>query len=101
MRDAWWNRLNSICGIWHNCELKLERAHFALLPYKHMGKLLTSRIFIKSAIDQTSLKLGVMITWVNSNTLKMFTAIATSLDSFDFLFMAMFVWLELSCYESH
>ena len=30
------------------------------------GKLLTSRIFIKSAIDQTSLKVGVMITWVNS-----------------------------------
>ena len=49
-----------------------------------MGKLLTSRIFIKSGIDQTSLKLGVMITWVNSNTLKMFIAIATSLDSLDF-----------------
>ena len=34
--------------------------------YERMGKLLTSRIFIKSEVDQTNLKLGVMITWVNS-----------------------------------
>ena len=42
-----------------------------------------SKIFIKSAIDQTNLKLGVMITWVNSNTLKMFTAIAICLEGTD------------------
>ena len=47
-----------------------------------MGKLLTSRNFIKSAMDQTNLKLGVMITWVNSR--KTFIAIATSLDGIVF-----------------
>ena len=36
------------CDIWENR---------SLLPCKHMGKLLTSKIFIKSAIDQTNLKL--------------------------------------------
>ena len=50
-----------------------------ILPYKHMGKKLTSRIFYK--MDQTNLKLGVMITWVNSKT---FIAISTSLDGIDF-----------------
>ena len=49
-----------------------------------MGKLLTSRIFIKSAIGQTSLKLGVMITWVNSIILKTFIAIATCLEGTDY-----------------
>ena len=63
-----------------------SRAKCALPQYEHMGKLLTSEIFIKSAIDQTSLKLGVMITWVNSIILKKktFIAIATSLDGLDF-----------------
>ena len=28
--------------------------------------LLSSKIFIESEVDQTNLKLGVMITWVNS-----------------------------------
>ena len=30
-----------------------------------MGNLLCSRIFIKSAVDPTNVKFGVMITWVN------------------------------------
>ena len=30
-----------------------------------MGNLLCSRIFIKSAVDSTNVKFGVMITWVN------------------------------------
>ena len=51
-----------------------------------MGKLLTFRIFIKSVTDQTNLKLGVMITWVNSIIKKKnIIAIATCLDDIDFL----------------
>ena len=33
--------------------------------YKPMGNLLCSRIFIKSAVDPTNVKFGVMITRVN------------------------------------
>ena len=51
---------------------------------KPMGKPLTSKIFIKSAIDQTNLKsnnlkLGVVITWIIS-----IVAIATCLKEADF-----------------
>ena len=38
----------------------------AFLPqYKPMSNLLTSRIFIKSAVDQMNLKLGMVITRIN------------------------------------
>ena len=46
---------------------------------KPMGKPLTSKIFIKSAIDQTNLKLGVVITWIIS-----IVTIATCLKEADF-----------------
>ena len=32
---------------------------------KPMGNSLTSKIFIKSAVNPTNLKFGVIITWVN------------------------------------
>ena len=53
----------------------------ALPQYKHVGKLLTSRIFIKSAITEIRQisNFGVMITWVNSIIYKKIIAIATGL----------------------
>ena len=46
-----------------------------------MGNLLCSRIFIKSAVDPTNVKFGVMITWVNIIVLKKkVVAIATSVN---------------------
>ena len=45
-----------------------------------MGNSLTSKIFIKSAVDPTNLKFGVMITWVNTIVKKNFVAIATSVN---------------------
>ena len=45
-----------------------------------MGNSLTSRIFIKSAEYLTSLKFGLMITWVNTMSKKFFVAIATSVN---------------------
>lgn len=41
-----------------------------IAKFKRMGDSPTSRIFIKTAIGQTNLKLGVVITWVNSNVKK-------------------------------
>ena len=46
----------------------LEVSEFPIGLYHgwHMGNSLTSRIFIKSAEYLTSLKFGLMITWVNT-----------------------------------
>ena len=41
-------------------------AHFYKPQYKPMGSLLSSRIFIKSAVDQMNLKVGMVITQSNS-----------------------------------
>ena len=49
-----------------------------------MGNLLTSRIFIKSAIDYTNLKLGMVIIRINSIVQKSFVAIATCLEEINF-----------------
>ena len=46
-----------------------------------MGNSLVSWIFIKSAVHLTSLKFGLMITWVNTIVKKyIFVAIATTVD---------------------
>ena len=50
-----------------------------------MGKSLSFRIFIKSAVDQKSLKLGVVIAWTTSIIQKNSVAIATCLEEFNFL----------------
>ena len=48
-----------------------------------MGKSVISKIFIKSAVYQKNLKLGVMIAWTISIVIS--TAIATFLEEFNFL----------------
>ena len=49
--------------------------------YKPMGNLLCSGIFIKSAVDPTNVKFGVMITCVNITVQKKFSvALATSIN---------------------
>ena len=46
---------------------------FYQLQCKRMGNSLTSKIFIKSAVDPTNLKFGVMITWGNTIVQKNFS----------------------------
>ena len=41
---------------------------------------LCSRIFIKSAVDPTNVKFGVLITWVNTIVQNFYVAIATSVN---------------------
>ena len=60
------------CWFYKNLRSKWISHRFALWlvestnhQYKPMGNLLCSRIFIKSAVDPTNVKFGVMITWVN------------------------------------
>ena len=49
-----------------------------------MGNSLTSRIFIKSAIDPTNLKFGMVITWIDTIVQTKFGChIATSPDEID------------------
>ena len=53
--------------------------------YKPMGNSLISRIFIKSAVDQTNLKLGMVITRINSIIQKKsIVSIATCLGEINF-----------------
>ena len=58
----------------------LRMAKKCHLLYKPMEKLLTLGIFIKSAVVQKDLKLGVVITWVISIVKKKFIATATCLE---------------------
>ena len=52
---------------------------------KPMENSLTSKIFIKSAVDQMNLKLGMVITWINSIVQKKrFIAIASCLEETKF-----------------
>ena len=63
-----------------------EKCH---LLHKPMKKLLTLGIFIKSAVDQKNLKLGVVVTWVISIVQKnIFIATATYLEGVDLLILA-------------
>ena len=50
-----------------------------------MGESLAFRIFIKSAVNQKRLKLGVVIPWTSSIVKKKSVAIATCLEEFSFL----------------
>ena len=50
------------------------------LQYKPKRNLLTSRISIKSAVDQMKLKLGMVNTGISSIVQKSFVAIATCLE---------------------
>ena len=50
-----------------------------------MGKSLALRIFIKSAVDQKNLKLGMVIAWNIGIVSKKSVAIATCLEKFSVL----------------
>ena len=65
---------------WISHRFVLWLAHFYQPQYKPMGNSLTFRIFIKSAEYLTSLKFGLMITWVNTIVQKIPVSIATSVN---------------------